>query len=197
MQALPEALMPDDPEEDTGRPFRDWWPDAVEWISDNAGVTKQDALFYFFNQVSRGLVRAVNGFLDPLPRHLFPNRFTEELTYYTQKAKDGPLTYAKQYLPPDRQTLISWADLLKLCPPKRPASPTAADEKKAITVLVDRLKADRHLGREAALKICREHFPKLSERGFRSRIWPDAREGAQLPRVGSPGRKPKREPPTP
>jgi DoxX-like family len=37
----------------------------------------------------------------------------EELTYYNQKANEGPLTYAKQYLPPGRQTLISWADLLK------------------------------------------------------------------------------------
>jgi hypothetical protein len=183
--------MPDDLGDDTGLCFRDWWPDAVDWISENAGVTKQDALFYFYDQVSRGLVRAVNGSLEPLPRHLFPDRFMEELTYYNQKANEGPLTYAKQYLPPGRQTLISWADLLKLCPPQRPASPTAGDETRAVHFLAEQLKADPALRREAALKICGERFPNLSGRGFQFRVWPKAREAAGQDPKAPAGRKPK------
>jgi hypothetical protein len=68
MQALAEARMPDDSERGgrTNLQFREWWPDAVDWISENSGPTKQEALFILFNQLSRGLVRAVDGFLERL-----------------------------------------------------------------------------------------------------------------------------------
>jgi hypothetical protein len=192
MQALAEARMPDgsDGGERTNPQFREWWQDAVEWISENSGPTKQDALFILFDQLSRGLVRAVDGFLEPLSPRLFPDRLLKELSWYEERAKQGPLTYARAYLPPDRQTLISWTDLLKLCPPKHPVS-KVADETKAIDLLTDRLKSDSHLRRGQALEICRDQFPKLSERGFRSRIWPKAREAAGLKSRGRAGRKPK------
>ena len=74
---------------------------------------------------------------------------------------------------------------------KTRSSATARDETLAITFLMKRLKVDNNLRRQDALEAGRGQFPKLSERGFRSRVWPQAREAAGLERTAPPGRKSK------
>jgi hypothetical protein len=81
--------------------------------------------------------------------------------------------------------------------PQRRGSSTIGGEKKAIAFLADRLKTDHNMRRDGAWEACREQFPKMSERGFRFRVWPQAREAAGLEPSASAGRKPKRKPQTP
>jgi len=82
-----------------------------------------------------------------------------------------------------------WRDhVLLLWPPPR-GSTTTADEKRAVSLLRDCLKANNKLTRADAWAICRKQFPKLSERGFKFRVWPDARVAAGLERTARPGRK--------
>src|SRR5262249_24085236 len=73
-------------------------------------------------------------------------------------------------------------------------SATAADETRAIAFLSRRLRAIAHLKLQDGLEFCRKEFPKLSERGFRSRVWPQAREAAGLEPKAPPGPKPKCRP---
>jgi hypothetical protein len=75
--------------------------------------------------------------------------------------------------------------------PERHELLTARIETKAITFLVPLLKTNRDITRGEAWKKCKQKFPTLSERGFRSRIWPDAREGAGLESKAPAGRRPK------
>jgi hypothetical protein len=90
------------------------------------------------------------------------------------------------------QVLLLW--------PHRGDSATARDEAEARRFLKALLKADRSLTFKAALNACREMCPQLSERGFRARVWPRAREAAGLPRqqvdlvppAGNPRAKPLR-----
>jgi hypothetical protein len=71
--------------------------------------------------------------------------------------------------------------------PHRP--PTAREEKGAVSLLTGLLKANPSLTFADALNACRKTFPKLTERGFRSRVWTAARKKAGLPEIGSPGRR--------
>jgi hypothetical protein len=57
-------------------------------------------------------------------------------------------------------------------------------------MLTGLLREDDNLKFSDALAACRKEYT-LSERGFRSRIWPKAREGASLPPTAPAGRKPK------
>jgi hypothetical protein len=66
------------------------------------------------------------------------------------------------------------------------------DELAAVRFLAEHLQADPDMKREDALSACRNEFPALSERGFRTRIWPQARQSAGLEAVAPPGRKSKR-----
>jgi hypothetical protein len=72
-------------------------------------------------------------------------------------------------------------------------SATAVMEKKAKTFLASRLHANPEMKRSDGLTACRREFPDLSERGFRERVWPDARIAAKLERSGRSGRKPNRK----
>jgi hypothetical protein len=170
MQALAEARMPDE--------FRPWW-EAVQWIMDIEGCSLNEAQRKLAVVIARDDVPAVNGFLTPLSRGLFPYRLMALTT--NDLRPDVPL---------ERRTLISWEHLLRVWPPQRSGSPTARTETLAIEFTAELLKSDKHLTRQRAFEICRERFPGLSERGFRSRVWPEARKAAGLEPIAPAGRKP-------
>jgi hypothetical protein len=65
----------------------------------------------------------------------------------------------------------------------------AAHEHSAISFLTGQLGADRDMTRGEAWAVCRAEFRALSERGFRSRIWPSARQAAGLEPRAHAGRK--------
>ena len=70
---------------------------------------------------------------------------------------------------------------------------TAAQETAATKALhshLTELSNPDHLKYDDALKWCREKGFDISDRGFRSRIWPKARNLAGLPEQAPPGRKP-------
>jgi len=69
-------------------------------------------------------------------------------------------------------------------------SATRAAESKATKLVADYLRANPEIKRYDAFTACRKEFPTLSGRGFRERVWPDARTNAGLERRGRPGRKP-------
>jgi hypothetical protein len=69
-------------------------------------------------------------------------------------------------------------------------SATTATETKAKTFPSNCLRGNPKMKRDDDWTACRKEFPTLSERGFRERVWPDARDKAGLERIGRPGRKP-------
>jgi hypothetical protein len=75
-------------------------------------------------------------------------------------------------------------------PVKSELLPKIKVERAAVNMLTELLKKDAHLKFAEAFQSCGESY-KLSERGFRYRIWPKAREAAGLPAVAPPGRKRK------
>jgi len=97
---------------------------------------------------------------------------------------------------------IDWSDLLEhgrpLVPPlyepfvSAAKAHAAGDETKAINFIAEKLGTNHNIKREDAWSACRKEFPTLSERGFRTRIWPQARQSAGLEAVAPPGRKSKR-----
>jgi len=68
---------------------------------------------------------------------------------------------------------------------------TAGQESIAIKALASQLQNNPDLKREDAAEWCREKGYILSDRGFRNRVWPQARAKADLPTKGSAGRKRK------
>jgi hypothetical protein len=69
----------------------------------------------------------------------------------------------------------------------KPFIATAAADNRAIKHLADMLKHDRDLGREAGWQACKQFGITMA--GFRTRIWPKAREKAGLPALARAGRK--------
>ena len=69
-------------------------------------------------------------------------------------------------------------------------SATTAIETNAKTFLANCLRANPEMKRNDALIACKKKFPELSGRGFKGRVWPDARKEANLEPRGRPGRKP-------
>jgi hypothetical protein len=65
--------------------------------------------------------------------------------------------------------------------------PTSDVENAAKKALADELKSNPGLRREDAWEFCREMGFKLSQRGFQSRIWPEARKRAGLAEKPNPG----------
>jgi hypothetical protein len=63
---------------------------------------------------------------------------------------------------------------------ERRSSSTADVGKNAVAFLAQQLNATPDMKRDDAWATCRTEFPKLSKRGFLSRIWPRARENAGL-----------------
>src|SRR5262249_47209231 len=74
-----------------------------------------------------------------------------------------------------------------------PAKSSAAAETRAITFLASRLKTNPNMRRDDAWRACHTKF-RLSERGFRQRVWPQARQTAGLEPTAPPGRKATRKP---
>jgi hypothetical protein len=162
--------------------------EAIDWIQESEGCGLKNAYFKLSRALTRGYVQAVDGYTDPLSSRLFPDRLTQ-LVADSQRED-----FVEQAQRPEHETLIYSDDLLKVWPRKGGGSGKAADETKAIKLLAEHLKADAHVTREHALKLCRGHFPKISERGFRFRVWPEARRAAGLNPTASAGRKPKQKP---
>ena len=116
---------------------------------------------------------------------LEPPPYDRELVDKRTAARlDKERHFRKPMFPRD-QALLHW--------PEAHASAKAGKETQAIAFLKERLKADKHLRRQDAFKMCHGHFSKLSERRFRSHVWPQAREAAGLERTARAGRKPKRK----
>jgi len=67
---------------------------------------------------------------------------------------------------------------------------TVRGETAAISALVVKLKADKNLRRDEAKAYCKSAH-SVSSRGFQSRVWPQARASAGLPKIAPAGRKPK------
>jgi hypothetical protein len=67
----------------------------------------------------------------------------------------------------------------------------SASEAAARKLLAPLLRTNPNLTFKAALNACRERYPRLSENGFRTLVWPRAREAAGLPEKGRSGRRPK------
>jgi hypothetical protein len=65
------------------------------------------------------------------------------------------------------------------------------DERNAVDLLAERLRADPNMKRDDAWAICHTAFPKLSERVFRNHVWRHARVAARLEPTAPPGPKPK------
>jgi hypothetical protein len=77
-----------------------------------------------------------------------------------------------------------------------PATPAAqeaiiADETAATKALAVELRRDPEMSRSQALSWCMAQGYRLSGRGFQQRVWPKARNQAELPILASPGRKKK------
>jgi hypothetical protein len=75
---------------------------------------------------------------------------------------------------------------------RKPAS--ARDEAAAIRELAEHFKINPLITRKDAEALCRREMPSLSKKGFRNRIWPNARAKAGLPKTARAGRKPKSVP---
>jgi hypothetical protein len=86
----------------------------------------------------------------------------------------------------------TFAEAFPAAEPVKPKLPLAKvkEEIAAIATLAPLLRHNPNLKFAEALGLCRESYA-LSERGFRARIWPKAREAAGLPQIAPPGRKPK------
>ncbi len=67
----------------------------------------------------------------------------------------------------------------------------ASDETSAMYVLRDLLLRSEHLTRKQAFDQCHAKFPRLSQRGFQQRVWPEGRKLANLPPIAQAGAKPK------
>jgi len=202
MRAPAEARMVDEADPRRAELFAKrfvHWADALAWIAEVEGCSKLDAFFKLGNEISCKDIRAVDGNGDPVPPQGIHDRLTEEFDDVRRKINDHDfLSYAKKWQRPELVTYINLEDLRKRWPSiKQSISSTAGAETKAIEFLTSQLKADPHLGRKRALKICREQVLNLSERGFLARVWPKAREAAGLDPIASRGRKPKQKPQIP
>jgi curved DNA-binding protein CbpA len=84
----------------------------------------------------------------------------------------------------ERKSLFSWLN-------KRAQQVAEALDKSAAVIMVaSMLEQDKNCRFKDVFNECRQHY-RVSERGFRSSIWPEARELAGLSRRARPGRKQK------
>jgi hypothetical protein len=65
---------------------------------------------------------------------------------------------------------------------------TSKEETAAISALAMHLKHNPHLIKQDAANWCREHGHNVSDRGFKERVWPNARTSAGLPTKARAGR---------
>jgi hypothetical protein len=118
--------------------------------------------------LQRGAIKAFDKSGNPLPRQAWAGGMgrTRSEVYFDRK------------------------DVLRLWKRRAHTSPKINDETAAIKMLTGLLRENNNLKYSDALAACREEYT-LSGRGFRSRIWPEARRGAGLRPTAPPGRKPK------
>jgi hypothetical protein len=94
---------------------------------------------------------------------------------------------------------LATADVQGIFGSPKPLTKRAAisgEEMRAARTLQDLLFKNKDITSEEAFRRCLEKHPKLSERGFKERIWPKGRELAKLPPKARGGRKPKSPRPT-
>jgi len=118
-----------------------------------------------------------------------PNRVREPPPYdpsLVSKRRATQLDKTRRF----RAPLFPEWQILKLWEKSR-SSAISATESQAKKFLATRLRANPEMKRHEAWNTCRNRF-KLTERGFRFRVWPDARANAGLERRGRKGRKPAR-----
>ncbi len=104
------------------------------------------------------------------------------MTDFVELRRRRPEAHAWRDVTVERKSLMSW--LTKRCR----GTATASDESAAIRFIASILQQDNNLRVTDAFDRCRNRY-RVSERGFRSRIWPKARELAGLPSRANPGRK--------
>jgi hypothetical protein len=112
---------------------------------------------------------------------LWPNLLLSREFYDVEINWKDLVEYGRDLVPPGYEPFVSAAKKA------RPAKPTDDDKRAATAYVTGLLRSDRKMSRDDAWRACGEKFAALSERAFFRRIWPDAREGAGLPRNAPPG----------
>jgi hypothetical protein len=132
-----------------------------------------------------------------VPADLKPDNFDWKNSWPYDRWRIGP-TFGQRYSDPYwiwqphriELVLLATADVIKIFgSPESQFGPD--DEDRAAVMLRDLLIQNPHLKTENAFDQCRKKYPKLSERGFRQRVWPKGRQLANLPAKAPSGRKPK------
>jgi len=135
-----------------------------------------------------------------VPPHLTPANFDWEnsrpLSTWPVRPRGGRLDEWRSLSRPAILIELFVSDVRKvLCEVEQPSknpeqpSPTTKQETDAIRALAAHLEKNPDLKRDAADTWCRKSGYNVSGRGFKERVWPDAREKAKLPRKASAGRK--------
>jgi hypothetical protein len=106
------------------------------------------------------------------------------MTDFVQLHRQHPEAHSWRDVTVERKAFLSWVT-------KHVQSlASVLDESAAVTMVASMLEKDKNCRFGDALKRCRGQY-QVTERYFRSQIWPNARELAGLPRRAGPGRKPK------
>ena len=163
-------------------------PETISWLQalnriTEAGHDKGTALEMLLNAVIGGAIGWYSRKAVSLQNYLDKGLFDPETGALRMSHRDDNPFWVKPILADFQQ----WLAL------QRPESAKSADEKTAISYVAGLLRQDTELTRGDALDSARKEYPNrtLSERGFKFRIWPAAREPAGLKRRAPPGAKPK------
>jgi hypothetical protein len=92
--------------------------EAIEWIANSDGCSLKDAFFKLSDALSLGAVTAVNGYNEPLSRHLFPDRLVQNFEHYSKLKVSEPNSYAQKWQRPEREIHIRFCTLQKFRPSK-------------------------------------------------------------------------------
>ena len=145
--------------------------------------------------------RVLSGDNISVPSHLTPGNFDWSQSRPRNPWRVGPTgrqnyTHVWWSWQPQSIELIelATADVQGIFGSPKPLTKRAAtsrEEKRATRTLRDLLVKNKDITSEEAFRRCLEKHPKLSERGFKERIWPKGRELAKLSPKARGGRKPK------
>ncbi len=136
-----------------------------------------------------------------VPQHLAPGDFDWVQSRPLKPwpvGPSGPQHYSVPWWDWQNQPIelieLATGDVLSIFGSPKPLSKRAAighDEKMAIRTLRDLLLKNKNITSKEAFRECREKHPRLSERGFKERVWERGRELAKLTPKARAGRKPK------